>query len=272
MQSTLTVLGVFVIGMALRSCRKPIFRKLGALVYLIVSGLVVYCITDCIWAAIIASLSWFLLPWIELLTRIRKLRLPLNNKLHHRCPPSCENFPDAAPTLRALEDAGFEHTLDSGWDWGSSTQFYRFFWHPEERAVAAVCLCEQQGITFSFLTITSRSPDGEIFRTTNYPFSQTLKNPTKIAINQIGCRKCPFKKSLSYHHDFIIEKGLQIPDLIMPCPDRIAEEVENDMREQIDHNIEKNIIALTGDGHFRYTTKGLFYLWFQFIKDMIHLC
>ena len=32
------------------------------------------------------------------------------------------------------------------------------------------------------------------------------------------------------------------------------------------------IITLTDDGSFRYTTRGLFFLWGQFVKDMVRFC
>ena len=50
------------------------------------------------------------------------------------------------------------------------------------------------------------------------------------------------------------------------------EEIENEMRTQIDYNLEHGIIAPTGDGHFRYSVRGLLFLWKQFAKDMIRLC
>ncbi|SHI86914.1 hypothetical protein SAMN02745181_1075 [Rubritalea squalenifaciens DSM 18772] len=272
MRETLTVIGIFLIGLALRSCRKPLFRKLGALVYLFTSGVAFYFISDSYWIAALGILVWFLLPWLELLTRVRKLRLPLNNRLSHRHPPSCQHFPEAEETLHTLEHAGFDHTTDAGWDWGSSTQFYRFFWHPEERTVAALCLCKQSNISFSFLTLTSRDKDGNIYRTSNYPFSQTLKSSPEVIWNNVGCKICSFEQLLTSHHDFIIATGLAISDLMMPDPDHTEQEVEDDMRKQIDHNLQKGIISLTGDGHFRYSMRGLFYLWKQYVRDMIRLC
>ncbi len=54
--------------------------------------------------------------------------------------------------------------------------------------------------------------------------------------------------------------------------DQLEQEIESELRSQIDHNLESGIIKLTGDGYFRYTLRGLFFLWRQFIKDMIRLC
>ena len=58
----------------------------------------------------------------------------------------------------------------------------------------------------------------------------------------------------------------------MPDPDDVVNEIEGEMRSQIDHNLAKGIIQLTGDGHFRYSFRGLFFLWRQIIKDLVRLC
>ena len=87
MHESLTVIGIILIGMALRSCRRRIFRKIGALVYLLASGTVVYFISENIPLSIASIFVWFFLPWIELGSRIRKLRLPLENHLHEERSP-----------------------------------------------------------------------------------------------------------------------------------------------------------------------------------------
>lgn len=272
MQSLLIILGTVVIGMALRSCKTKLLRKLGALVYLIASALAVYLLTGSILLALFAASIWFFLPWLELLTRVRKLRLPLNNQLNHCYPPNEDLFPNADSTIAALENAGFEHATNSGWDWGGATQCYQFFWHPEERTVAAVCFCKQAKITFSFLTIYSRDTKGCLWRTTNYPFSQTLQESTSVWQNRISCKNTCINGILASHHYFISLHGACHDDLIIPDPDTVAQDIEQDMRRQIDHNLQAGIITLTDDGHFKYSFRGLFFLWKQFIKDMIRLC
>lgn len=260
------------IGVALRSCKTKLYRKLGALVYLLLSGLIVYYLTDSIILGILGMAVWFLLPLFHLVGKMRKLRLPLNNKLQHRFPPNEDIFPNADATIAALEEAGFEHAGHSGWDWAGCSQSYQFFWHPEERSVAAVCFCKQSKITFSFLTITSRDGMGTLWRTTNYPFSQMLKESPNVWQNNIPCATGCLNKILASHHYFITLHGASHDDLQIPDPDMIDQDVEQDMRQQIDHNLASKIIELTGDGHFKYSSRGLLFLWKQSIKDMIRLC
>ena len=271
MHQPLTILGIVLIGMALRSCRRRLLRKLGALVYLIASGVAVYFISDNLALAIVSIFLWFFLPWIELGTRVRKLRLPMNNKLNEEATPRLQHFPEAALNVDELEDLEFEHSSDYGWNWAESKQHYSFYWNPEERTVVTVSLCKQANIAFSYVTISSRDSHGKIYRTSNFPFSPTLKNAPNVAWNQIACCHSSLRQSLLCHKKFIKKKGGDLDQLMIPDPEALNTEVENDMNVQIEHNLKSGIITMTDDGKFRYSFRGLCFLWKQFIKDMIRL-
>lgn len=271
MHEPLTILGVILIGMALRSCRRRIVRKLGALVYLIASGLTVFFITENIALSIASAFGWFLLPWLELATRVRKLRMPLHNKLSEKSTPRLQHFPEAEVNINELQNLEFDHISDYAWDWAGSQQHYSFYWNPEERIVVIVSLCKQSNIAFSYITISSRDSSGQIYRTSNFPFSPTLKNAPNVAMNQIACCHCSLEESLACHKKFIHKKGGALDQLVVSDPEMLNLEVEDDMRMQIEHNLKNGIITPTDGGKFRYSFRGLCYLWKQFIKDMIRL-
>lgn len=267
------VAGLAVLALALRGCRHVAARKLGALTFLVASFFALYFIFDrSLTAGLCGVFLWFFLPWIELLTRIRRLRLPIENRLRFRVPPADSFFPHAPEAVEAMDREGFEHATDSGWEWAGMTQFFRIFWNPEKRAIATICLCEQNEAAFAFISITSRNDDGHIFRTTNFPFSPTLKYGSEITWNQVPCECSCFHEILHSHRQFL--KASQVPEdnLRVPDPDEVVNEIEGEMRSQIDHNLSKGIIQLTGDGHFRYSFRGLFFLWRQIIKDLLRLC
>jgi hypothetical protein len=267
------VSGLVVLGAALRCCRHFAARKLGALTFLVASYFTLYYIFDSsVLAGVIGVSGWFFLPWIELLTRIRQLRLPLENRLRFRVPPADSFFPHAAEAIDAMEEEGFEHATDSGWEWAGMKQFFRIFWNPEKKAIATVCLCEQEEVAFAFISITSKDGNGRIFRTTNFPFSPTLKCGPEITWNRVPCERSCFHQILIDHNRFLTRRRIPEDDLRVPDPDEVEAQIEGEMRRQIDHNLDKGIIRLTGDGHFRYSLRGLFFLWRQFIKDMVRLC
>lgn len=272
MRETLIVVGLIVLAMGLRSARSTLPRKLGVLAFLGASFLLLYFITGRVSAGFFGVLIWLFLPWIELLTRIRRMRLPLQNRLTHRKLPNPSFFPNATEAAAAMDEAGFEHVADCGWEWDGMHQFFRLFWHPEERAVAAVCLCEQSDVAFAFISITSYGRDGRLWRTTNFPFAPTLRIAPGVFWNHVPCgRKC-FHQILRDHRSYLERAKAPAEELMIPDPDKLIESIEQEMRRQLEHNHSAGIIRFTGDGHFEYSPRGLLFLWGQFIKDMVRFC
>ncbi len=261
MREFLIVLACLIIGVALRSCRTLFLRKLGALTFLVASFLTFYYLFGCWWAGSIGVAFWFLLPWVDLLTRIRRLRLPLENRLRYRKTPCEDHFPNAARMIHEIEEADFEHIADSGWDWAGMQQYFRIFWHPEAKAVASVCLCEHGNVAFAFVTISSRTCCQSTVHTTNYPFSPTLKNGPNTHWDHLPCEKNRFDLIYRDHEKHLERLKLTQSDLLLPDPDHVVEQIEAEMQEQIKHNAERGLIKFTDDGHFRYSVRGLFFLW-----------
>lgn len=272
MREFLIVTATLIVGLALRSCRTLLLRKLGALGFLVASALSFYFIFGSICAGISGGLLWFLIPWFDLLTRVRKIKHPLNNRLRFHKLPSEEYFPNAARLIDEIEEADFEHVADSGWNWGGMQQHYRIFWHPEAKAIASVCLCEHENIAFAYITISSRTDNGQSIHTTNYPFSPPLKHPPFSIWEHLPCEKNRFPMVFHDHERHLDQLKVTESDLLIPNPDEIIHQIEEEMRNQIDHNVERGLIEFTGDGHFRYSKRGLFFLWKQAVKDMIRLC
>lgn len=272
MRETLIVIGLFVLAMAMRSSRNNLARKLGALVFLAATFAFFFFISGNVFAGIAGASLWFFLPWIELLTHVRRLRMPINNRLRHQELPNPSFFPNAIEAATGMEEAGFEHVSDCGWQWSGMHQHFRIFWHPEEKAVASVCLCEQDEVAFAFISITSTDRNGKTWRTTNFPFAPTLRCSPNLKWNHVPCEKSCFHQILKDHREFLKKTRTKSEDLLIPDPESLEENIEEEMRRQVDHNLEIGIIRLTDDGHFQYSNLGLFFLWYQFVKDMIRLC
>ena len=272
MRETLIVIGLIVLAIALRSSRIHVARKLGAVVFLGATFTFFYYITGSIFVGLCGASLWFFLPWIELLTHVRRLRMPVKNRLLHQETPNPSFFPNAIEAAAGMEEAGFEHVSDCGWKWAGMHQHFRLFWHPEERSVASVCLCEQNEVAFAFISVTSTDLSGNIWRTTNFPFAPTLRCPPNLKWNHVPCEKSCFHQILADHRGFLGRNKLGGEDLCVPDPEEAVEAIETEMKKQIEHNLSSGIIQLTGDGHFQYSRRGLLFLWYQFVKDMIRLC
>lgn len=272
MRETLIVIGLFVMAVALRSSRKGMVRKLGALAFLFATFTFFYLISGNVLVGIAGACLWFFLPWVEILTHIRSLRMPLNNRLRHRELPNPSFFPNAIEAAAGMEETGFEHISDCGWQWSGMQQHFRLFWHPEERAIASVCLCEQEQVAFAFISVTSTDSSGRTWRTTNFPFAPTLRCSPCLRWNHVPCERSCFIQILADHRKFLTKMKLKHSDLRVPNPEEIEDSIESEMRRQVDYNLKSGIIQLSGDGHFQYSCRGLLFLWWQFVKDMIRLC
>tara|TARA_R110002096_G_scaffold83431_6_gene193453 strand:+ start:5129 stop:5947 length:819 start_codon:yes stop_codon:yes gene_type:complete len=266
------VLGVVVLSSALRSFEHRLLRKLGALGILVASFLAFYLPTESIAAGVGGMLIWFMLPWVELLTRVRKLRLPMTRQLEKQPPPGHSRFPSLTELTDEVEEEGFEYVADTGWDWDEMYQFYRLFVHEEEKAEASICLTEQEGVGWVSLSLTSRLEDGRIFRTTNVPFSSPMKSTPEVLTKQVPNAES-FEELLSSHRAWLVAHEVDEKSLVMDAPEGISELIEKETGRQIRHNLEAGLIRLGETAEtVRYSWRGLFYLYFQLVKDMVKMC
>src|ERR1700736_3633230 len=264
------LLGVGVLAVALRSFQSSFSQKAGAIAILIVSYLLIYFVTDSHLLGAVAAAAWFFLPWVEILTRIRTLRLPKEKQLRPKSPPSSDTFPTLNEITREIENEGFAHINDAGWDWEDYRQFFRLFYKAEDRAQATICLNEQHDLSFYYLRISSRARSGIIWTTWNYPLSYGLKLTPQFRIN----RQRPdhsFWQLYQSHREFLRRNRVETATIDALDEERIEKEMENDLRDQIAHNIKKGVLTPTSAGDVKYSWRGMLYLWCQFLLDLVRL-
>jgi hypothetical protein len=266
----LLILGVAVLSVALRSFRPVFVQKLGAIGILCTSFLVGTLLCGHWVFGVGLAASWLMLPWLEILTRIRKLTLPLERKLRHRAPPNSEVFPELNEVTAEVEGEGFEHVDDTGWDWEDYQQFFRLFYKGEERAQCAICLIDQQSVAFHYLSISSRAKDGTIWTTWNYPFSYSLKLVPQWRVNRLRGDKT-FLEIHESHRSFLSDHGVTLDDLEPLDPETMQQEIQKDLRSQITHNIAAGVLTQNSEGEIRYSWRGMFFIWTQFLRDLVRL-
>jgi hypothetical protein len=263
-------LGVAVLSVALRSFQSSFSQKAGALGILISSYLAVYFITGSWALGLAAAASWLFLPWLEILTRIRTLRLPKEKQLRPKSPPSADVFPTLNEITQEIENAGFVHVSDAGWDWEDYRQFFRLFYKSDDRTQATICLNEQHDLSFYYLRISSRAKNGIIWTTWNYPLSYGLKLTPQFRIN----RQRPdqsFWQLYQSHREFLRDHTVDVDAVDPMDEERIQAEIEKDLRDQIAHNINKGVLKETAEGEVKYSWRGMLYLWCQFLIDLVRL-
>lgn len=217
-----------------------------------------------------AVLMWFLLPWLEIVGRVRKLRFPIKSEVKHRFPPSRDLFPDLDALSTEAEKSGFEEIEDTGWKWDETDHFMRLFYHKDKRIQAAISLAQQGEYAFSYVSLTSRTSDGLTVTTSNYPFSFTMKlSPSQLVNRYAGAESMD---DLVKSHESFLEKNHVLHDeLAQQDTERLHTYLERDMISQINHNISARIIEPVGNGLFRYSWRGCIFLWLQVVKDMIRV-
>lgn len=214
--------------------------------------------------------AWFMLPWLEIIFRVRRLRFPIKSEIKHRFPPSRDVFPELGDLSSEAEDAGFAEVGDTGWQWSQTDHFMRLFYHAEKRIQAAVALALQGDFGFSYVSLTSRTKDGISYTTTNYPFAATMKHSPKQRLNRYT-HAASFEDLLERHEDFLHSQGIETQELALQDTEFLHAYIERDMSAQIDHNITAGVIEPTGNGEFRYSWRGCFFLYWQVVKDMLRV-
>jgi hypothetical protein len=254
-----------------RSFENRFVQKLGWLCLLGASYLGGFALSGGVhWVGATCVAVWFLLPWLEIVGRVRQLRYPIKSEVKNRFPPSRDVFPDLDALSSEAEKEGFEEVEDTGWMWDGTDHFMRLLYHEEKKTQAAISLAQQDGFAFSYVSLTSRTDDGLSITTSNYPFSFTMKFSPKQLVNR--CLSAESMEDLVDSHETYLERNqLSVSDLAEQDTEKLQSYLERDMISQINHNISLHIIEPVGNDLFRYSWRGCLFLWVQVVKDMIRV-
>jgi hypothetical protein len=272
MDRFLITVGIWLAGSALRSFGVVWLRKAGAVLYLLATYFAGYYLSgDSHVGGAIAVMLWFLLPWLEIIFRVRAMRLPIHKTLTNRFPPSRDDFPHLRELTGEVEEAGFEMVEDAGWEAGEVKQFLRLLYHPEKRVQASISLSQQRGAGIVYLSLTTRGADGLTLTTTDYPFSNTMEQPPGVHVQRAPWAQT-FSSFLQLHQNWLPTHGVAKPeDAVEVDAATLTERLSGELQSQIRHNLSRGLIKESGGGFFRYSWRGCFYLWRQFVKDMVKL-
>lgn len=270
LQHFLYLAATVVFAVACRTFNNRYIQKLGWIALLGASYMGGYFLTDSHVAGIFGIALWFMLPWLEIVGRVRQLRFPIRSEVKHRFPPSREIFPDLDALSTETEEAGFQEAGDTGWKWSETDHFMRLFYHSELRTQASIALAQQGEFGFSYVTLTSRTASGVNYTTTNYPFAPTMQFSPGQHVNR-HTHADSMADLVASHQQFMAKQGIAQADLAQLDTEELPAYIEKDMSAQIDHNITIGVIEPAGEGEFRYSWRGCFYLWFQVVKDMIRV-
>jgi hypothetical protein len=267
MNGFLLFVGLVVLTAAFLSYGHPVLRRLAIFSLGVTTFAAGYLPTHNVWVGLACASIWLLLPWVEILLRVRKLRLPLHKQLRQSAPPSREMFPELTELSDDIESAGFEHVADLGWEMDGYRQFLRLFADSARREEAAITYVEQNQLGFHFTSVTSRGADGAVFTTWNCPVSSSLKTPPTVHLHRVA-GDADFAALIAGHEEFLRERGLEESQRQPVDPETVRSAVERDMETQMQHNLREGLLQPTEEGHGRYSWRGMLYLWWQFLRDI----
>ncbi|MEI9894990.1 MAG: hypothetical protein WDN28_14150 [Chthoniobacter sp.] len=159
---------------------------------------------------------------------------------------------------------------DAGWDWEDYAQFFRLFYKADERTQTAICLIDQRDVAFFYLSVSSRAKDGTIWTTWNYPFSYSLKLVPQWRVNRLRGDQT-FLQIYESHREFLNQNRVRLNDLEDLDAEQIQIEIQKDLRAQITHNIAAGVLKQNAAGEIRYSWRGMIFIWFQFLRDLVRL-
>ncbi len=262
----LIVAGTGTLAFALRSFRHPGLFRTGTLGLVGTSFLAGWLIGGSVVAGLLFASTWFLLPWMEILTRVRRMRLPAERNLEQRPPPPRSVFPALEELSSEMEDCGFAYVEDTGWTHDDTRHFSRHFLNPDRTTISALCLIEQGEFAFYYVFFRSKASDGRMVITWNYPFSYGLHQYPGTFLNRIAGE--PSIEDLCRSHERFLPESLGGAARTVD-PEAIQSELQEDFRGQLNHNLACGILCREGDSAIRYTVRGMFFLWFQFLRDFV---
>ncbi len=270
----LLVAGVATLSISLRCFHHHLLHRIGTIGIFVTSFLAGWLVGGSVWLGIAFAASWLFLPWLEILTRIRRLRLPARRILKPRTPPSPHTFPNLTELTEEIEEEGFEYVRDTGWECDGYRHFYRLFLDSSMREQAAICLVEQNDFAFYYISLTSvaKSEGSEVptFITWNYPFSYGMIAPPELHLQRLE-GELPFAEVRECHRRWLAEQGVEEDSLQPQEPERVEELISSLMATQIDHNVRAGILRRDEQDLIRYSLRGMFFLWCQFLRDLIRL-
>lgn len=262
----LLVAGAGTLAFALRSFRHPVLFRAGTLGLVGTSFLAGWLIGGNLLVGVVFASTWFLLPWLEILTRVRRMRLPMARHLESRTPPSRATFPGLEDLSSEMEACGFSHVEDIGWTHDDTRHFQRLFLDPSQTTISAICLVEQGDFAFYYVFFRSQASDRRLAITWNYPFSYGLYQYPGTSLNRVVGEHSIEALSRS-HAEFV--PGKLGGNARAVGTDGIRNELQGDFSGQLDHNLACGILRREGDSMIRYTVRGMFFLWFQFLRDFV---
>ena len=102
--------------------------------------------------------------------------------------------------------------------------------------------------------------------TWNYPFSYGMHLLPKTVLNKVDEDLDVEELALS-HMEFVGHQGAL--ELVPMDAAGLRMDIEKDLRRQLEHNIARGILIRDKNEMIRYSVRGMFFLWGEFLREFV---
>jgi hypothetical protein len=78
-----------------------------------------------------------------------------------------------------------------------------------------------------------------------------------------------FEELYESHRSFLRSNGVTLEHLLVMDPSEISSVIEKDLDSQVAHNLEVGVLIKKASGEVRYSWRGFFFIWTQFLRDLL---
>jgi len=261
----LSCIGLVLLAYALMNSRFFWSRRIGLWLIFGAMGLGVWFLTESWVLAVVALVGWFILPLAQTVYLSRSLKFSLSRRLIKER-QEVDDFEDWAELSRDLKEAGFlldgEYALKpSPIDYG-----FRLFQRPEKNQVAGLGLVRQGGLALSYVLVVSRSQDGSLWVTWDYPMAYGLKMPPHL--NVFRCLDAASVQELVDQHQAFLTLNEVVENPDKAEPHEIFDSIFGDtMRYNLTIGLLRS--SKKSDEEIFYSWRGTLFITWQVLRDMV---
>jgi len=247
-------------------------RKLSLLCFCTASAVGVYFLTHFWWLGLLAAAAWILIPLVELVIVVRRLRVPRSRQLESAAAPR-QDYDELMIISTEVEALGFKQADECRLRQPENEQFYRLFVHEKEPVHASIAYVADKHFGFHFIGFTSLDNTGRLWVTWDYPLTYGLKVPPGVLVFRNLDADNAVELYLS-HQEFLelngVDKNLTAIDR---APEAARARLEKSLQTQLDYNIKEGVLEPEENSpdNLRYSWPGTFYVATQVLRDLVIL-
>jgi len=80
---------------------------------------------------------------------------------------------------------------------------------------------------------------------------------------------CSIKELIGLHEAFVASNSANSPDMMDKSSTSLRSDFEAEMRELLEHFVAKGILTQDNKQMIRYSVRGMFYIWAQFLREFV---